>query len=72
MNAEHEKGEYERQCDFFTVKPVYNDHPWDQKIVAVVDKWSLFRGYLCNKSSKYGLGIVVVKRQVVVNSGLIV
>ena len=27
-----------------TVKPVYNDHPWDPKIVAVVDRWSLFRG----------------------------
>ena len=26
-----------------TVKPVYNDHPWDPKIVAVVDRWSLFR-----------------------------
>jgi hypothetical protein len=27
----------------YTVKPVYNDHPWDSKIVAVVDRWSLFR-----------------------------
>jgi len=26
------------------VKPVYNDHPWAPKIVAVVDRWSLFRG----------------------------
>ncbi len=25
-----------------TVKPVYNDHP---KIVAVVDRWLLFRGH---------------------------
>jgi len=25
------------------VKPVYNDHPRDPKIVAVVDNWSLFR-----------------------------
>ncbi len=25
-----------------TVKPVYNGHPWDPKIVAVVDRWSLF------------------------------
>jgi len=24
-----------------TVKPVYNDHPRDPKIVAVVDRWSL-------------------------------
>ncbi len=28
-----------------TVKPVYNDHPWDPKIVAVGDKWSLFRSH---------------------------
>ena len=28
-----------------TVIPVYNkDHPWDPKIVAVVDRWSLFKG----------------------------
>jgi hypothetical protein len=25
-----------------TVKPAYNDHTWDPKIVAVVDRWSLF------------------------------
>ena len=24
-----------------TVKPVYNDHPRDPKLVAVVDRWSL-------------------------------
>ncbi len=35
-----------------TVKLVYNDHRWDPKIVAVIDRWSLFRGHLCNKSSK--------------------
>jgi hypothetical protein len=27
-----------------TVKLVYNDHPRDPKLVAVVDRWSLFRG----------------------------
>ena len=27
-----------------TVKPVYNDHPRNPKFVAVVDRWSLFRG----------------------------
>ena len=36
-----------------TVKPVYNDHPRDPKIVAVVDRWSLFRAHLCNKISKW-------------------
>jgi len=34
------------------VKPVYNDHPWHPKIVAVVDRWSLLRGHLCGKSLK--------------------
>ena len=28
----------------YTVKPVYNDYPWDPKIVAVVDRLSLIRG----------------------------
>jgi hypothetical protein len=43
-----------------TVKPVYNDHPGDTKIVAVVDRWSLFRGSLYNKTSTWDLKIVVV------------
>ncbi len=43
-----------------TVKLVYNDHPWDPKIVAVVDRWSLFRGHLCNKGSKWDLKMMVV------------
>ena len=38
-----------------TVKPVYNDHPWDPNIVAVVDRWSLFRGHLFYKKSKWDL-----------------
>ncbi len=34
----------------YTVKPEYNDHPWEPKIVAVVYRWSLFRGsYNCGK-----------------------
>ncbi len=36
----------------YTVKPVYNDHPWDPKIVAVVDTWLLFRDYLSSIRSK--------------------
>ncbi len=43
-----------------TVKLVYNDHPWDPKKVAVVDRWSLFSGHLCSKSLKWDLKIVVV------------
>jgi hypothetical protein len=45
-----------------TVKPVYNDHPRDPKIVAVVDRWSLFRGQLLNKSPNWNLKIVVVSK----------
>jgi hypothetical protein len=36
----------------YTVKPVYNHHPWNPKTVALGDRWSLFRGYLLCKSSK--------------------
>ncbi len=44
----------------YTVKPVYNDHPWDPKILAVVDRWSLFRGHLCYKRSNMDLKTVAV------------
>ncbi len=47
-----------------TVKPVYNDYPWNPKIVAVVDSWLLFRGRLYNKTGRYS--------EVVVSSGLTV
>ncbi len=30
--------------NIYTVKPVFNDLPWDPKCVAVVDRCSLFRG----------------------------
>jgi hypothetical protein len=43
-----------------TVKPVYNDHPRDTNIVTVVDRWSLFRGHLCSKSSIWEHLMVVV------------
>ncbi len=33
-----------------TVKPVYKDHHWNPKLVAIVDRWSLFRGHLCKKA----------------------
>ena len=35
--------------DTITVKLEYKSHPWDPKIVAVVDGWLLFRGNLCYK-----------------------
>ena len=28
----------------YTVKPVYNDHPWDPQKVVVVRRWSLLGG----------------------------
>ena len=43
-----------------TVKPVSNDHHWNQKIVAVADTWLLFRSHLCCKSSKWDLKIVAI------------
>jgi hypothetical protein len=39
---------------------VYNDKPRDTKIVALADRWLLFRGYLCNESSKWDLKMMVV------------
>jgi len=43
-----------------TIKPVYNDHHWDPKIVAIVDRWLLFKGNLYSKSPIWDLKIVVV------------
>ncbi len=40
---------------------MYNDHPWNPKIVAVVDRRSLFRGRSCNKTPKWDLKMSVVK-----------
>jgi len=44
--------------NFNSVKPVYNDHPRDPKIVAVVDRWSLFGGHLYYKRSNWDFKIV--------------
>ncbi len=60
-----------------TVKPVYNDHTRDPKIVAIVDRWSLFRGHFV---TKYQIGTYKLLPlltggrylEVVVNSGLTV
>jgi hypothetical protein len=35
------------------VKPVYNNHPWDPKKVAVVHRWLFCRGF----SIKIGINI---------------
>ena len=44
MNANEEIDDVIKEGLQRTVKPVYNDHTWNPKIVTVVDKWSLFRG----------------------------
>jgi len=36
-----------------TDKPVYNDHPRDPKIVAIVDRWSILRGRFMLCTLKY-------------------
>jgi hypothetical protein len=51
---------WKRSMYLDAVKPVYNDHPRDPKIVAVVDRWSFFRGHLCNKRPNWELKIVAV------------
>jgi hypothetical protein len=37
------------------VNPVYNGHPWDPKIVAVVHRWPLFRGFLIKIAIEFDL-----------------
>ena len=37
----------------YTVKPKYKYHPRDVKIVAVVDRWSLFRDHFYHTYSKW-------------------
>ena len=47
-------------CYFKYVFSVYKDHPRDSKLVAVVDRWSLFRGHWCNINYKMDPKSVVV------------
>jgi hypothetical protein len=44
-----------------TVKPVYNDHPWDPPKVAVVQRWSVFGGF----SIKIGIKISKIRPDLV-------
>ena len=43
-----------------TVKPVYNDNPQNPKFVAVVERWSLFRGSFMLYEVKMAPKMVVV------------
>ena len=38
---------FTKQKSHIQVKLVYNDHPWDPKIEAVINRWSMFKGHLC-------------------------
>ncbi len=42
------------------VKPLYNDHPWDTKIVFVVDRWSLYISHFYNNGSNWDLNMLVI------------
>jgi hypothetical protein len=45
------------------VKPACNSHPWDPKIVAVVHRWPLFRGFPIKVAIEFdlaGLRVTVV------------
>ena len=64
--------ELHRVTNRYTVKPVYNDHPRDPEIVVIVERWSLFRGQLCDKNIKPGPQKGGCYLKVVVNSGLTV
>ncbi len=41
------EGKLIHQLILNTVKPKYNGHNRDPKIVVVVDRWSLFKGSFC-------------------------
>jgi hypothetical protein len=46
---------------FCTVKHAYNDHPWDPKLLAVVDRWLLFIGHFYNKGPIRDILIEIVE-----------
>jgi hypothetical protein len=55
----------ERRFYQSTVKPVYNGHPWDPEIVAVLHRWLLFRRFSIKSAFKFdlaGLRLAVVGR----------
>jgi hypothetical protein len=36
---------------------MYNDHPWDPKIVTIVGRWSLLRGCFCEYGTSNWLSL---------------
>ncbi len=55
-----------------TIKPVYNDHHRDPKIVVIADRWPLLGAHLCNKKLQMEPKNGGRYKQVVVSSGLTV
>jgi hypothetical protein len=54
-----------------TVKPVYNGHPWDFKILAVVDRWPLLAGGRCSEVAvNTGLTVLIFVKCVLTISAL--
>ncbi len=44
-----------------TVKPVYNDHSRDPEFMAVVDRWSLFKGNFMLQNQNFDSKMVVIE-----------
>jgi hypothetical protein len=56
----------------YTVKPVYNSHPRDPKLLAVVDRWPWFRGFSIKNAIEFdlaGLRLAVVGRWLLFRGG---
>ncbi len=50
---------------FTSLKPVNNGHPWDPKILAIVDRWQQLRGFSIKIAIAFdlvGLRLAVVGR----------
>ncbi len=53
-----------------TVKPVHKDHPRDPKIVAAVDRWSMFKDPMGNKATiRDSIILIVVGKWSLFRSG---
>jgi len=64
--------DYLRDWFFEDLSVPHNDHPWDHKLMVVVDRWSLLRGNLYSKIPIWDHKNGVRYRQLVVSSGLTV
>ncbi len=70
-NFENNNFDFKNFEHIATVKPVENDYSWYQKIVAIVNRGSLFRDNLRNKRIKENLkATVAINRLLLVKEGL--